>query len=91
MCRYMLNDAFKCAMTTNSLWVQIMTRILKNSGFAYLINNPWQVNKMTFIGNTQKGWWIFINRNFSTQIFLNHRIFRLIINRKYPERLVDIY
>ena len=44
----LLNDAFKCTMGNNSQWVQTITKILKSVGYAYVLNDPFVVNKDKF-------------------------------------------
>ena len=44
----LLNDAFKCTMGNNSQWVQTITTILKSVGYAYVLNDPFVVNKDKF-------------------------------------------
>ena len=47
----LLNDAFKCTMGNNSQWVQTITKILKSTGYAYVLNDPFVVNKDPFVVN----------------------------------------
>ena len=42
----LLNDAFKS--TNNSQWVQTITKILKSIRYAYVLNDPFVINKDKF-------------------------------------------
>ena len=43
-----VNDAFNCAKTIDSHWIQTGTKFLKSNGFAYDMNCPLMINKGSF-------------------------------------------
>ena len=44
----MVNDAFICALETNSHWIQTVNKLLKSRGLSYVISSHLSVNKNNF-------------------------------------------